>query len=146
MIHKILLINGPNLSQLSIRQPDIYGDLTLADYESVAKKAAVENDIALDCFNSESEAEIIAQIHRANGLYDGLIVNLGALTHYSWSISDALAGYGGKVIELHISNPAAREPYRHVSVVAPVSDGMISGFGLLGYKLAIVAIKGLFNG
>jgi 3-dehydroquinate dehydratase-2 len=144
-MNKILLINGPNLSQLSIRQPEVYGNLTLSDYENMAKEAASSFGLDLQCFNSESESEIIRVIHDANNKYEGLIVNLGALTHYSWAIGDALKGYRGKVIELHISNPAAREPYRQISVVASSGSGSIAGFGLLGYKIAVFALKELFE-
>jgi 3-dehydroquinate dehydratase II len=138
--HAVLLLSGPNLNLLGDRTPKIYGTATLDDHVRTARNVAKDHGLTLDHTQTNSEAELITAIHGARGKVGAIVINAGALTHYSWSLSDALAAFHGVVIELHLSNPAAREPYRHVSVIAPVSNGSIAGFGGAGYALAIEAV------
>ncbi len=139
-----MLISGPNLEILGERETEIYGNTTLAELVQLAVKEAELLGHSLDHFSSNSEGEIVSNILNARKNYDGIVINPGALTHYSWSIHDALASFEGPVVELHISNPASREQWRRISVVAPVASGIISGFGAQGYSLAVKAIDSLF--
>ena len=136
----IVLLSGPNLNLLGERQPEIYGAETLADHVAAATEAAGAAGLTLEHLQSNHEGVLIDAVHGARGRADAVIVNAGALTHTSWSLHDALAAFDGVVVELHLSNPAAREPFRHTSVVAPVADGCIAGFGGLGYPLAVEAV------
>ena len=137
---RVLVVSGPNLDLLGQRQPEIYGRATLADHVAAATEAGRSLGLAVDHVQSNDEGRLIDAVHEARGHYEALIVNAGALTHTSWSLHDALAAFDGVVVELHLSNPAAREPFRHTSVVAPVADGAVAGFGGLGYELAVVAV------
>ncbi len=136
-------MSGPNLDLLGARQPEVYGTATLADHVEAAVVAARRLGLAVEHVQSNHEGELVEAAHRAAGRCAAIVVNAGALTHYSWSLHDALAAFDGVVVELHLSNPAAREPWRHTSVVAPVADGSISGFGGLGYQLAVEAVARL---
>jgi len=138
--NKILLLNGPNLNLLGSREPEIYGTATLEDHIAVASQAAVAAGFTLDAFQSNSASELVNKIHDARSKYSAIIINPGAFTHYSWSISDALNAFDGPVVEVHISNPQSRESWRHTSVVAPVAIGTIAGFGQQGYVLGVQAI------
>lgn len=142
----ILLLNGPNLNLLGVREPEIYGSSTLEEAVALASRTAQELDVDLDHLQSNHEGELVDAVHRARGTTDGLIVNAGALTHYGWSLHDALAAYQPPAVELHVSNPASREQWRRVSVIAPVVDGTITGFGTSGYALAVTAVVGLMAG
>ncbi len=139
---KILLISGPNLNLLGTREPQIYGTATLTQYEDAARVCATELELGLDCVQSNSEGEIVDLIQRARETYQAIVINAGAFTHYSWAIHDALACFNGPIVELHVSNPLARETWRHESVIAPVATGTIMGFGILGYELAVKAVAG----
>lgn len=139
----VLLLSGPNLDLLGQRQPLVYGRETLADHETTARRTAAECGLALQALQSNSESELVEALHRARGRCAAAIINAGALTHYSWALHDALAAFDGPVVELHLSNPAARDPFRHVSVLAPVVNGSIAGFGGLGYELAVRAVARL---
>ncbi len=136
----VLVLNGPNLNLLGSRQPEVYGTSTLEDHLTALGAEAKKSGLAVESFQSNSASELIAQIHGARGRCAAIIINPGALGHYAWSLSDALATFAGPVVEVHLSNPAAREPWRQVSVVAPVAIGTIAGFGGHGYVLAIQAI------
>ena len=136
----VLVLNGPNLNLLGSRQPEIYGTASLSDHIAAANSAAVDHGLEIESLQSNSASELIAAIHGARGRCAAIIINPGAFTHYAWSISDALAAFDGPVVEVHLSNPAAREPWRQVSVVAPVAIGSIAGFGGQGYVLAVQAI------
>ena len=142
---EVLLLHGPNLNLLGEREPEIYGRETLDDHVREFVEAAARHGLAVDHLQSNSESVLIDAIHSARGARRAIVINAGALTHYSWAIHDALAAFDGVVVELHISNPNAREPWRHVSVVAPVADGSIMGFGLAGYRLAADAVRALLN-
>ncbi len=139
----VMLLSGPNLDILGEREPLIYGSDTLADHVARARAAAEEVGLSLEHVQSNYEGELVEAVHGARGRAAALIVNAAALTHYGWSLHDALAAFEGPVVELHLSNPNAREPWRHTSVVAPVADGCISGFGGLGYELAVQAVARL---
>ncbi|MDA3000171.1 MAG: type II 3-dehydroquinate dehydratase [Actinomycetota bacterium] len=136
----VLLVHGPNLNLLGQREPEIYGSATLDDYVRETTRLAETLGLELESFQSNHEGEIVDLIHGARGRVDAMVVNAGALTHYSWALHDALATFD-PIIEVHISQPNAREPWRHTSVVAPVASGSIAGFGMLGYELAIRAIS-----
>ncbi|HEV8297048.1 MAG TPA: type II 3-dehydroquinate dehydratase [Acidimicrobiales bacterium] len=135
----LLLLHGPNLNLLGEREPEVYGTATLDDHVAAARAAAEGAGYALEHLQSNHEGELVDAIHAARGRVAAIIVNPGAFTHYSWAIHDALATFAGPVVELHLSNPNAREPWRHTSVVAPVATGTIAGFGADGYALAVEA-------
>ena len=141
----LLLLSGPNLVLLGERHPDIYGTETLDSHVRRASRAAARYGIAFEHVESASEAELVGAVHSARGRAGAIVVNAGALTHYSWSLADALASFGGAVVELHLSNPVAREPWRHTSVISPVANGTVSGFGALGYELAVEAAARLMG-
>ena len=136
----ILLLHGPNLNLLGQREPDVYGHDTLEDHVSRTRSIASEFGCDVEDFQSNHEGELIEAVHGARGRCDAIIINPGAFTHSSWALHDALAAYGGVVIEVHLSNPDAREPWRRTSVVAPVATGSISGFGGTSYELAVRAV------
>lgn len=137
----VLLLHGPNLNLLGQREPHIYGTDTLDDYVAYTAKVAAEHGLEIEAYQSNSEGELIGHIHaaRANGTA-AIIINPGAFTHYAWAIHDALKAFEGPVVEVHISNPNAREPWRHTSVIAPAATGSIMGFGKHGYDLAVQAV------
>jgi 3-dehydroquinate dehydratase-2 len=139
----VLLIHGPNLNLLGQREPEIYGTSTLDDYVAASTERAASHGLELDAIQSNHEGTLVDAIHEARTRYDAIVVNAGALTHYSWALHDALATFAGPIVEVHISQPNAREPWRHTSVVAPVASGSIAGFGMLGYTLAIDAVARL---
>jgi 3-dehydroquinate dehydratase-2 len=139
----IVLLSGPNLNLLGERQPDVYGPESLSDHVAVATGAAADLGYELEHQQTNHEGDLVEAVHRARDRAVAVIVNAGALSHTSWSLHDALAAFDGVVVELHLSNPAAREPWRHTSVVAAVADGAIAGFGGLGYPLAVQAVARL---
>jgi 3-dehydroquinate dehydratase-2 len=139
-LSSILVLHGPNLNLLGTREPEIYGSATLSDHVDTVKAEASQHGIAVADVQSASESELVSAIQQAKGAHDAIIINAGALTHYSWAIHDALRSFPGKVVEVHLSNPGAREDFRHVSVLSSVVDGTISGFGGTGYALAVQAL------
>ena len=136
----VLLLSGPNLNLLGIREPDIYGAATLDDHVKTATAVAADLGMDLEHLQSNHEGALVEAVHGARGRVAAIILNAAALTHYSWSLRDALAAFEGPVVELHLSNTAAREAWRHTSVVSPVATGVISGFGGHGYRLAVEAV------
>ena len=142
----VVLLSGPNLNLLGERQPLVYGSATLEDLVGVARRTADAHGLALEHVQSNAEGDLVEAVHGARGRAAALIVNAGALSHYGWSLHDALASFDGPVVELHISNPDAREPWRRTSVVAPVATGTIQGFGAHGYELAVLAVARLLEG
>ena len=136
----ILLLSGPNLNLLGTREPEVYGTATLDDHVATATEAAAAHGYGIEHLQSNHEGVLVEAIHAARATAVGIIINPGAFTHYAWSIHDALAAFDGPVVELHLSNPNAREPWRHTSVVAPVATGSIVGFGGNGYRLAVDAL------
>jgi 3-dehydroquinate dehydratase-2 len=141
----LLLLSGPNLNLLGSREPEIYGTATLDDHVVAATVVAEKHGYGLEHLQSNHEGDLVDAIHRARGRCAAIVINPGAFTHYAWSIADALAAFDGPVVELHLSNPLRREAWRHTSVVSPVADGSIVGFGGDGYPLAIEAIVGLLR-
>jgi len=137
----VLLLSGPNLNLLGQREPEVYGSATLEDHVATARSAADAAGLELEHLQSNAESDLVDAIHGARGRCAAIVVNPGAFTHYAWSIHDALAAFDGPVIEVHLSNPNAREPWRHTSVVAPVATGSIVGLGGNGYALAIEAVR-----
>ena len=137
MSETLLLLSGPNLNLLGAREPEIYGTETLADHVATATSAAVEHRLHVEHLQSNHEGELIDAIHHARGRCAAIVINAGALTHYSWAIHDALAAFDGPVVELHLSDPKQREPWRHLSVIEPVADAVVAGLGGEGYRVAI---------
>lgn len=138
---KILVLNGPNLNMLGKREPGIYGTETLEDVYEKIKKRAEELGCEVEFFQSNIEGEIINEIHKTLEGYDGIIINPGAFTHYSYAIHDALTSVKTKAIEVHISNIHKREEFRHKSVTAPACVGQICGLGTDGYLYALEALS-----
>ena len=136
----VLLLHGPNLNLLGEREPAVYGTATLADYLKATVRSAAEHGLRIEAHQSNHEGELVDLIQAARGRCAAIIINPGAFTHYAWAIHDALAAFEGPIVEVHISNPNAREPWRHTSVIAPVSTGSIMGFGVDGYDYAMSAI------
>ena len=134
---KILVVNGPNLNLLGRREPEIYGTQTLDELNE--RLAAVADDLGLEvvCFQSNSESGIVDFLHENGFEADGLIINPGALTHYSYSLRDAIAAVGIDAVEVHMSNIYQREEFRHKSVIAAVCSGHLVGFGFYGYAMAL---------
>ena len=141
----VLLLSGPNLNLLGEREPEIYGTATLADHVAAATAAAEGVGLRLEHLQSNSEATLVDAVQGARGRAAAIVINAGALTHYGWSLHDALAAFDGIVVEVHLSNPNAREPWRHTSVVAPVATGSIVGLGGHGYPLAVEAVRRLLS-
>lgn len=136
----VLLLHGPNLNLLGTREPEVYGTATLADHVERTRTIAGEFNLVVEDLQSNHEGELIEAVHAARGRCAAIIINPGAFTHSSWALHDALAAYDGVVIEVHLSNPDAREPWRRTSVVAPVATGSISGLGGDGYEYAVRAV------
>jgi 3-dehydroquinate dehydratase-2 len=141
----VLLLSGPNLNLLGEREPAVYGSATLDDHVATFAKRAAEHGFEVEHVQSNHEGDLVDAIHAARGRCAAVVINPGAFTHYAWAIHDALAAFDGPIVELHLSNPNAREPWRHTSVVAPVARGSIVGFGGHGYVLAADAVKELLG-
>ena len=142
---RLLFVNGPNLNLLGQRETDIYGDGSLEDINERLLQVATNAGIECDFFQSNSEGDLIDYLHRECYNADGLIINAGALTHYSIALRDAIASVQIDTVEVHISNIHAREEFRHESVITPVCIGMISGLGVYGYEAAIAYFVNLWN-
>jgi 3-dehydroquinate dehydratase II len=141
----VLVLNGPNLARLGSREPDIYGDMNLEALETQLTKVAESVSVKLSFFQSDSESELMAQIHQATDAGQDVILNPAAFTHYSYALADACKAHtssGAKLIEVHISNPHAREQFRHKSVISATATGVIAGFGFDSYKLALLQLAG----
>tara|TARA_A100001011_G_scaffold136525_1_gene143967 strand:- start:1151 stop:1588 length:438 start_codon:yes stop_codon:yes gene_type:complete len=137
---KVLVISGPNLNLLGAREKDIYGDVTLKEIYLKMMDISSNEDLIVECKQSNSESEIIDFIQDAQSEFDGIIINAGGYTHTSVSIRDALKYFDGYIIEIHMSNIHAREEFRKISMISGVSDGLIVGFGPDSYYLALKAI------
>ena len=138
----ILVLNGPNLNLLGLREPEIYGATTLAEVEADVIAYGAQQGVDVRCVQSNHEGALVDAIHAARGTHHGLILNAGAYTHTSIALRDAISGTALPTVELHLSNIHAREAFRHHSMIAPVAVGMICGFGAAGYRLALDAIMG----
>ena len=135
---RIQIINGPNLNLLGKREPEIYGKEGFEEYLEGLRKAYP--DLQIDYYQSNVEGELINKIHEVGFGYDGIVLNAGAYTHYSIALRDAIKGVSTPAVEVHISNVHQREEFRHHSVIAPVCKGVICGFGLDSYRLALEAL------
>lgn len=141
--HKVLVLNGPNLNMLGVREPEIYGNGTLADIEKTCQEYAAKLGLALDFRQSNIEGELVTWIQEARGSADAIIINAGAFSHTSVALLDALTIFEKPVIELHLSNVYAREAFRHRSYISSAANGIICGFGASGYALALDAVNRL---
>jgi 3-dehydroquinate dehydratase II len=142
-LKKVLVINGPNLGRLGSREPEVYGTATLADLAEICRQDGRALGLAVDVRQTDDEAELVRWVHEAIDARTPLVLNPAAFTHYSYALRDALAMRTAPLVEVHMSNPAARESFRHVSVVSGVADGTIAGFGMTSYRLALRAIAEL---
>jgi 3-dehydroquinate dehydratase II len=136
----ILLLSGPNLNLFGQREPAVYGTDTLDDMVDDARAVAEKAGHALEHLQSNHEGDLVDAIHGARGRCAAIVINAGALTHYSYALADALATFDGLKVELHVSNPMARDEWRRESVIAPYVTGSIAGFGRAGYALALQAV------
>ncbi len=140
---KVMILNGPNLDQLGTREPELYGNLTLAGIESLCKETAAALNLQIDFRQTNDEATLIGWLHEAAKAELPVIMNPAAFTHYSVAVRDAAAMLSAPLIEVHISNPIAREEFRHTSLISGISKGTISGFGANSYLLALTAVTQL---
>jgi len=145
MFMKVLVINGPNLSRLDIRDSSIYGDMSYPQLEAHILSAAESNGFVADVRQSDDEATIIGWLHEAADSNTPVIINPAAFTHYSYAIRDAAEMVKAPLIEVHLSNPLSREEFRHTSVISGVANGTIGGFGPNSYSLALAALKTLIS-
>lgn len=142
---RVLVLNGPNLGRLGVREPEVYGHATLADLRSACESWAAELGLEADVRQTDDESQIVAWLHEAVDTRSDVVLNPAAFTHYSYALRDAAAqvtDVGLRLVEVHISNPYAREAFRHLSVVGPVATGTVAGFGLDSYRLALSALAG----
>ncbi len=140
---QVLVLNGPNLKRLDLREKSVYGDFDYKSLESFVASAARDLGVESEIRQTDDEAELIGWLHEAADKKLPVIINPAAFTHYSYAIRDAVLMLKAPVIEVHISNPLSREEFRHISVVSGVVNGIISGFGLNSYRLALIAMKNL---
>jgi 3-dehydroquinate dehydratase-2 len=139
----VLVLNGPNLGRLGVREPDIYGSVSFEELAELCRAAGRSLGLHVEVRQTDDEAEMISWVHEAASARMPIVINPAAFTHYSYALRDALAMRTAPLVEVHISNPAARESFRHTSVVAAVADGTVAGFGPLSYQLALQAIAEL---
>lgn len=142
-MRQVLVLNGPNLGRLGTREPDVYGSAGFDDLVALCRDAGRRLDLHVEVRQTDDEAELIGWVHQAADGGIPVVLNPAAFTHYSYALRDALAMLPGPLVEVHISNPAAREEFRHTSVVAGVATGTIAGFGLSSYVLALQAVAEL---
>jgi 3-dehydroquinate dehydratase-2 len=145
-MRQVLVLNGPNLGRLGSREPDVYGSATFEELAEACRETGRELDLHVEVRQTDDEAELIGWVHQAADARTPVVLNPAAFTHYSYALRDALAMRTAPLVEVHLSNPATREAFRHTSVVAAVADGTIAGFGLLSYRLALLAIAALADG
>lgn len=135
---KVQIINGPNLNLLGVREPSIYGNTSIEDY--IKELKAIYTIVEIEYFQSNVEGELINKLHEVGFSFDGIILNAGGYTHTSVAIADAIAAIKAPVVEVHISNIYAREEYRHVSLTGKNCQGVLTGFGMNGYRLALESL------
>ena len=139
----VLVLGGPNLGRLGSREPDVYGSASYDDLVAACAGEAKDHGLTADVRQTDSEAELVGWLHEAADARTPVVLNPAAFTHYSYALRDALAMRTAPLVEVHLTNPAARESFRHTSVVAGVADGTVAGFGLVSYQLALQAIAEL---
>jgi len=137
---RVLVLNGPNLGRLGSREPDVYGSATHADLVAACEETGKEVGLEVEVRQTDSESELVGWLHEAADAGVPVVLNPAAFTHYSYALRDACAMLTAPLVEVHLSNPAAREEFRHTSVVAGVATGTVAGFGLDSYRLALRAI------
>jgi len=137
---RVLVLNGPNLGRLGSREPEVYGTATFEDLAAVCVEAAGEVGLEADVRQTDDESELVGWLHEAADAGLPVVLNPAAFTHYSYALRDACAALTAPLVEVHLTNPAAREEFRHTSVVAAVATGSITGFGLDSYRLALRAV------
>lgn len=137
---KVLVLHGPNLNLLGTREPEVYGTMTLADVDARIRERATELGVEVETAQSNGEGELIDLIQGAPGTYDAIVINPGGYSHTSVAIRDAIAGVGLPAIEVHLSNPSAREDFRKVDIVAGACRGVVAGFGWRSYVMALEAL------
>jgi 3-dehydroquinate dehydratase II len=137
---RVLVLNGPNLSRLGSREPDVYGTATWSDLVEHCTKVGAELGLEVEVRQTDDEAELVGWLHEAADGALPVVLNPAAFTHYSYALRDACAMRTAPLVEVHLSNPAAREVFRHTSVVAGVATGTVTGFGLLSYELGLRAV------
>jgi 3-dehydroquinate dehydratase II len=142
----VLVLNGPNLAQLGSREPEVYGTATLEDLTEACVSAGRQLGLDVEVRQTDDEAELLGWVHEAADARVPVVLNPAAFTHYSYALRDALAMRTAPLVEVHLTNPAAREAFRHTSVVAGVADGTVAGFGLLSYELALRAVAAMLAG
>jgi 3-dehydroquinate dehydratase II len=142
----VLVLNGPNLGRLGSREPDVYGTVSFRELADLCRAEGGKLGLHVDVRQTDDEAELVHWVHEAADTGTPVVLNPAAFTHYSYALRDALAQRTAPLVEVHISNPAAREAFRAVSVVAPVADGTVAGFGLMSYQLALRAIAEMGGG
>ena len=143
MSGEILLLSGPNLDELGLRSPEIYGSESLAWHVARFSANAESLGFSVRHLQSNFEGDLIEAVHAARDRSVAIVINAGALTHYSWSLRDALGAFDGVKVEVHLSNPGARETFRHVSTLAGVVDGSVAGFGAVSYDLGLQAVRAM---
>ena len=137
---RVLVLNGPNLGRLGSREPDVYGSATHADLVAACEKTGKEVGLEVEVRQTDSESELVGWLHEAADASVPVVLNPAAFTHYSYALRDACVMLTAPLVEVHLTNPAAREEFRHTSVVAGVATGTVTGFGIDSYRLALRAI------
>lgn len=145
MTPRVVVIGGPNLSRLGRREPEIYGPTTWAELETLCHRWAADSGLDLEFLHSDIEGELVGMIHQAGDSADGIILNAAAYTHTSVAVRDAVAAVDVPVVEIHLTNPDAREPFRRNNLLADVVTAGIRGFGIEGYRLALQGIRSLVD-
>jgi len=145
MKRRVVVLHGPNLNALGTREPDVYGSTTLGEVDDALYRLAKELKLEIETMQRQGEGELINEIHLAAAEEKAIVINPGAYTHYSYAIRDALASVRVPKVEVHLSNIYSREPFRRRSVISPVVDGTVAGFGADSYLLALRAVAGMLD-